>query len=305
MRLFFAFAAVCLMAAPAVAETAMSEAHHVPGHEQHTYRFGATYEVSSAQSATACQAQCDGANKCKSWSYLRPVRTSPAYCELKRGVGNAEMNPGATSGVSVKNSSYVNASARSMTPMRSTTTLRGGPSSSSGTYTPRSTTTRTYSRPTSASPTYTRPTTSQPTYTRPSSAPTMRPTTRSTTTTTTRTVTQPSPRPASTTTTTTRSAPYTTTTSPRVTRTTTTNNTTRVTSRPGPTRTVKVNQLPRTTTQTAPTNSYYPKQQEEISRIVTGPAEYYKKEDGKPRYSVQDPKKMIEDSEASVKKPTS
>jgi hypothetical protein len=68
---------------------------------------------------------------------------------------------------------------------------------------------------------------------------------------------------------------------------------------------VKVNQLPRTTTQTAPTNSYYPKQQEEISRIVTGPAEYYKKEDGKPRYSVQDPKKMIEDSEASVKKPTS
>lgn len=72
------------------------------GHERNTYRFGATYSVTDATSALACEAACDDEMSCKAWSFVDAYGASPARCELKRGQGKKEENLLATSGVATK-----------------------------------------------------------------------------------------------------------------------------------------------------------------------------------------------------------
>lgn len=100
MRLAVFLSAVALMAAPAFADHDSETEQPAPGQEQQTYRFGATYNVTSARTVTACQSTCGSDTQCQAWSYIQPLRSAPAYCELKRAAGEPEHNPASVSGLS-------------------------------------------------------------------------------------------------------------------------------------------------------------------------------------------------------------
>lgn len=100
MRLAVCLSAVALMAAPAFADHHGEKEQPALGQEQQTYRFGATYNVTSASTVTACQSTCGNDTQCQAWSYIQPVRSAPAYCELKRAAGEPEHNPASISGLS-------------------------------------------------------------------------------------------------------------------------------------------------------------------------------------------------------------
>lgn len=124
MRLALMIAAACLglaatahadgkegktMSAPPIApleatgnEAVLEPASLPAGHERNTYRFGATYSVTDAVSALACEAACDDEMSCKAWSFVDMYGASPARCELKRGQGKKEENLLATSGIATK-----------------------------------------------------------------------------------------------------------------------------------------------------------------------------------------------------------
>lgn len=100
MHLAVCLSAVALMAAPVFADHHGEKEQPAPGQEQQTYRFGATYNVTSAQTVTACQDTCGSDTQCQAWSYIQPLRSAPAYCELKRAAGEPEHNPASISGLS-------------------------------------------------------------------------------------------------------------------------------------------------------------------------------------------------------------
>lgn len=100
MRLAVFLSAVALMATPAFADHNSETEQPAPGQEQQTYRFGATYNVTSARTVTACQSTCGSDTQCQAWSYIQPLRSAPAYCELKRAAGEPEHNPASVSGLS-------------------------------------------------------------------------------------------------------------------------------------------------------------------------------------------------------------
>mgnify|MGYP001258877472 CR=1 FL=1 len=108
MRLVPALFAAAGLAAMAFADTPdakpgpESEVTYLPGQEPGIYRFGATYSVQPADSASACQAACNGEPACFAWSHVEAAGDGHARCELKRGGGRASPNLLATSGISAR-----------------------------------------------------------------------------------------------------------------------------------------------------------------------------------------------------------
>ncbi len=97
MRLAITALAALALAAPALAqdEVAASEG---PIYEPVTYRFGGTYRIEKAADATACATLCGGDRHCRAWSFV--VLGGDRRCELKSTVGQSQLDPAATSGIS-------------------------------------------------------------------------------------------------------------------------------------------------------------------------------------------------------------
>lgn len=69
--------------------------------EENTYRSGGTYAVIAGVSAQACSDSCGQDARCLSWSFVRHGSQRPvSRCELKAGIGAAEPDPNALSGIS-------------------------------------------------------------------------------------------------------------------------------------------------------------------------------------------------------------
>jgi hypothetical protein len=132
MRFASLFVLAALLGAPSLADdpNALPEPlpakPPVPGQEFYTYRFGATYGVRDASSATQCQMVCKDDLQCESWSWIQQLGTVPARCELKRGPGSVEPNVSATSGTRMPGWNAATASTSTISPaVLGASTLRG------------------------------------------------------------------------------------------------------------------------------------------------------------------------------------
>ena len=90
-----------ILAATAIATFALPAFSQVGFIEESTYRSGGTYASYQAESAEQCSELCANEASCGSWSFLRHGSSRPvSRCELKIGIGRAEQDPNASSGIS-------------------------------------------------------------------------------------------------------------------------------------------------------------------------------------------------------------
>ncbi len=90
-----------ILAATAIATLALPAFSQVGFIEEGTYRSGGTYASYQSDSAEQCSDLCAGEASCGSWSFMRHGSSRPASrCELKIGIGRAESDPNASSGIS-------------------------------------------------------------------------------------------------------------------------------------------------------------------------------------------------------------
>lgn len=110
MRSVSLFAAIALLAAPAMADIGsklrtLDKVETVPAtkvspqFEADTYRFGYPYRTLRGTSPKACDIKCSEDTKCAAWSLVPATFSKGPKCELKSSVGSTEFRPGGVSGI--------------------------------------------------------------------------------------------------------------------------------------------------------------------------------------------------------------